>query len=182
MRWRSTAPGQKGWLDPSYDATRPRVQRKCGALTRMDVRVWPTMSGTQCAFVPPRRSDETTPHPASIPTCLRLPSCSPPSRSSLRRPRRGPVLTAAARDGDHPVQAGTRRCLGRTRRCGGRKYQRPHGRFPILAGADATEDRSTLATYQRRRKAADQDAGLCPIPTGLARAGIALLRQQARER
>ena len=49
-------------------------------------------------------------------------------------------------------------------------------------GADATEDRSTLATGPRRRKAADQDAGLFPIPTVLARAGIALLRRQSRER
>ena len=48
-------------------------------------------------------------------------------------------------------------------------------------GADAAEDRSTLAAGQRTRTAADQDAGPCPIPAGLARAGIALLRQQARE-
>lgn len=49
-------------------------------------------------------------------------------------------------------------------------------------GANATEDRSTRATGQLRRKAADQDAGLFPIPAGLARQGIALLRQQSRER
>ncbi len=48
--------------------------------------------------------------------------------------RRGPVLTAAARDGGHVVQAGTRRCLGRTRRCDERKYQEAPGRRPILGG------------------------------------------------
>lgn len=109
-------------------------QRKFGTASRPDVHACSTTSDTHCAFVTPCRSDETTTHPATIPARLRLPSCSPPSRPSLRRPGRGPVLTAAARDGDHVLQAGTRRCLGRTRRWDGRKYQEARGRLPILGG------------------------------------------------
>ena len=163
----------------SYDVKRPTEQRKFGALTRPDVHAWSTMSDTHSAFVTPCRSDETTSHPATIPTRLRLPSCSPPSRPSLRRPRRGPVLPAAARDGEFVLQAGTGRCLGRTRRWN--EVQQDAWSASNPRGADAAENRSTPATGQRRRKAADQDAGLFPIPAGLARPGIALFRQQSRE-
>ncbi len=43
-------------------------------------------------------------------------------------------MTAAVRDGDHVLQAGTRRCIGRTRRWDEKKNQKAHDQLPILGG------------------------------------------------